>query len=502
AARRRDRAAGGRGGRLPLLPVPGGVPPGGGRRRRSGGGGGAVSSAAKPALDVDQARAVTREGQDVCVVAGPGSGKTRVLTERFAWLVSERDVDPERILAITFTDKAAGEIKSRLMARLGATAEMRRRLERAYVSTIHGFCSRLLRENAVAAGVDIGFQVIEETETGELLAEAAEEVLDEFFASRPAEARRLMEAIKVSTTARGFVPDLAEALTEVYQALRAAGWDFGVEPPELPDGPGLAELAARCREAVARTELWRTAKQRELLAELLDWLAEAEALAERPVGVEHFRMVAEFNPDLRRVAKIVKEEILSPCREELKPRVLSALATEYYADLRRTLAELVRALDRAYSARKQESGRVDFTDLEQKARALLADNEKLRRRIQEQFDHILMDELQDTNPLQWEIVGLIRRPGRFFAVGDVNQSIYGFRYAEPELFRDYRRSIEEAGLAVDRIPSNYRTRKGVLDAVAWLAADRPGLEIGPWQAERKESGAAEPLVEVAAAFHE
>src|SRR5579885_1179407 len=91
-----------------------------------------------------QREAVERTGQDVCVVAGPGSGKTRVLIERFAWLVERRKIDPARILAITFTEKAAAEIKKRLRSRLNAS------VERAWVATIDGFCARLLRENAVA----------------------------------------------------------------------------------------------------------------------------------------------------------------------------------------------------------------------------------------------------------------------------------------------------------------------------------------------------------------
>ncbi len=104
-------------------------------------------------LSAEQQRAVEREGQEVCVVAGPGSGKTRVLTERFAWLVEERNVDPARILAITFTEKAAIEIKQRLVKRFAARADVRESVERAWVSTIHGFCARLLRENAIAAGL-------------------------------------------------------------------------------------------------------------------------------------------------------------------------------------------------------------------------------------------------------------------------------------------------------------------------------------------------------------
>src|ERR1700757_1114333 len=108
-----------------------------------------------------QEAAVRREGQDVCVVAGPGSGKTRVLIERFAWLVEFHNVNPARILAITFTEKAATEIKERLIVRFKDSPEHREAIERAWVSTIDGFCARLLQENAIAAGIAPDFTVLE-----------------------------------------------------------------------------------------------------------------------------------------------------------------------------------------------------------------------------------------------------------------------------------------------------------------------------------------------------
>src|ERR1700689_3753742 len=100
-----------------------------------------------------QQAAVERTNQDVCVVAGPGSGKTRVLIERFAWLVEFHNISPSRILAITFTEKAATEIKERLIQRFENSPEHRESIERAWVSTIDGFCARLLQEHAIAANI-------------------------------------------------------------------------------------------------------------------------------------------------------------------------------------------------------------------------------------------------------------------------------------------------------------------------------------------------------------
>src|SRR5882724_11983979 len=146
-------------------------------------------------LSREQRDAVERSGQDVCVVAGPGAGKTRVLTERFAWLVEQQGVDASRILAITFTEKAATEIKQRLIGRFSDRPELRESIERAWVSTIDGFCARLLREHAIAAGIAPDFGVIDPAPAGKLLRESAEEALEQLYAERPAEMRRLLEAI-------------------------------------------------------------------------------------------------------------------------------------------------------------------------------------------------------------------------------------------------------------------------------------------------------------------
>ena len=111
-----------------------------------------------------EAVAVEKTPRDTCVVAGPGSGKTTVLVAHFERLV-ESGVDPLRILAITFTDKAANNIRDRLARTFHDRAEIRGKLERAYVSTVHGFCARLLKENAVFAGLDPEFYVMDERES-------------------------------------------------------------------------------------------------------------------------------------------------------------------------------------------------------------------------------------------------------------------------------------------------------------------------------------------------
>src|SRR5580704_3095174 len=123
---------------------------------------------------------IARLGQDACIVAGPGSGKTTVLVERYRRLVNH-GVLPREILAITFTEKAAANMKDKMVRAFAAQPELRRQIESAYISTVHGFCQRLLKENAIAAGVDPQFSILDERQGQIRRARCAVETLDAFF---------------------------------------------------------------------------------------------------------------------------------------------------------------------------------------------------------------------------------------------------------------------------------------------------------------------------------
>src|SRR4030088_1926826 len=142
-------------------------------------------------------------GKDTCVVAGPGSGKTTVLIERFRGLV-ESGVSPLRILAITFTEKAANQMRERLAGAFADRPDLLLQVQRAYVSTVHGFCTRLLRENAILAGVDPRFRVLNEQEAFALERKSVDDALDEFLT----EIRDLLRALDS--------PDLGDSILEIY----------------------------------------------------------------------------------------------------------------------------------------------------------------------------------------------------------------------------------------------------------------------------------------------
>ena len=430
-----------------------------------------------------QQRAVTRWGQDVCVVAGPGSGKTRVLVERFAWLVRVKKISPLKILAITFTDKAATEIKDRLAQEFSADPDLRIQIERAYVCTVHGFCARLLREHAIEAGLDPEFATMEEPESARLLEEAAGAVLDELYRSKPGQLRRLLNAIYSSSHPHGRQLDLAGSLIRTYDALRTAGRSASElrRVSTAPDAQQVFRTFLDDLEAhLVRVRTDLNQDQQDCIRALGNWLAQARRIETSPPSRKLFQLLESYP---RKLPRKVLEGVLIKFRDGRREEVLSALAAEYYAGRTELLLDAVERLDVEYRRRKREASALDFADLEEQAIRLLDSSPAVRQAVSNRFEQILMDEMQDTNPLQWRLLERLRRPNRFFAVGDINQSIYGFRHAAPEVFSRYREQVRETGL-IDELEENYRSRQEILDAARTVLSGAPGIEDRALQARR------------------
>jgi ATP-dependent helicase/nuclease subunit A len=448
-----------------------------------------------------QEAAVKRSGQDVCVVAGPGSGKTRVLVERFCWLVREQGISPLRVLAITFTDKAATEIKQRLAKEFSGQPGLREQVERAYVSTVHGFCMRLLKENSIAAGLDPDFTVMDAPESAAELRDAANLALDRLNQERAGELRGLLDAVHASTRQGGRQPDIAEALTSIYEAMRTAGKsvsELRQASAQPSGGLTLAAFVEELRGILAGAPPRPAPKQKECIDNLHNWAVRASALAGSPVSKAHFELLNEYPPGLPRGVLAS----LKHTREERLPLLAATLAGEYYAPLKGLLLDALALTDQLYRQRKRELGTLDFSDLEEQAIELLRANPAVRDSVRDSFDQVLMDELQDTNPLQWELVNLLRSANRFFAVGDINQSIFGFRHADPGVFLEYRRAVVQQGGEVDELNENFRSRGEILAAAEAVAGDAGGVEPRRLEPLRPFGAKPESSVEVIVASGE
>ena len=354
-----------------------------------------------PEIDLTAAQraAIACRDRDVFTEAGAGSGKTGVLVERYCDCVTEDGYRPDAILAFTFTERAAGELRQRVRRRLLGRAraavgrgdrERARHIisaaregERAWITTIHGFCRRLLAAHPIAARMDPRFRVLDEAESARLRAQAFEAALHEVVAGGESAAARFAAAFNG--------PRLRDLVIGAHERLRSQG----VDPPRLPD-PG---------------------------------------------------------PPVRSVKDRDEDTTLGP-RDAQRAR--EGLAS---------VDALLAAYDREYRRLKADAWRGRFA-------------------------HVMVDEFQDTNRVQLALIDALRGPEtRLFVVGDEFQSIYRFRHADLDVFRERRRAAE-ADPAVAELPlrGSFRARPHVLAAVDLMGEAMFGDAFTPLEAGLEHDG--------------
>jgi ATP-dependent helicase/nuclease subunit A len=393
-------------------------------------------------------RAAVEAAGEVFVSAGAGTGKTSVLVERFVRAVCEQGLDVESLLVITYTRKAAGELRARIRAGLRDRGrhDLALRLDGAWISTIHGFCSRLLRAHPFPVGLDPHFHELADDQAAVLRGEAFERALGAFCAPRDPERLRLLATYSTD--------GLRKMLTGVYETLRSAGRELRLE---LGEHAGVEERLAELHEAARRLAADPDASDRQLVA-----ANAALALGGNPEQVLDLDLpatgdrAAEFRGARDRLQQAALEE-LAARDSELLQELLDLFASEYAA------------------AKARESA-LDFEDLQLYARDLLRDDERVRQTEQLRFRSIMVDEFQDTNRLQCDLIDLLRHDTcDVFFVGDEFQSIYGFRHADVAVFRERRAA------AASRLPltQNYRSRPEVLAAVNYLFGEEFGEGYQP-----------------------
>jgi ATP-dependent helicase/nuclease subunit A len=390
-----------------------------------------------------QAVAVESRGSDIFLRAGAGTGKTSVLVDRFCAAALDPEGGVERILAFTFTERAADQLRrrirdefSRLLAE--ATGEQAEELagaleatDRAWISTIHGFCRRLLASHPAAAGIDPRFRVVDEAEAERLAIRAFDAALAEMVESGEPEALELAAANRRRT--------LLEMTRGAYDELRSHG-DPAPALPELPPPDtgaaitALHEAAATAHEECSEASGKSTAARERIAAAV-------EVDPALPPDDELLEALREL--EIRSTAKAFSGDACRRYTKALK-RAQGAVAAHVLAPAYDQLRELVSRFGSRYERLKEERAALDFEDLQLKAVELLSASETLRDRYRDQFDHLMVDEFQDTNSLQLRLIDQLRGLGtRLFLVGDEFQSIYGFRHADVEVYRREHRRFDE-----------------------------------------------------------
>ena len=388
-----------------------------------------------------------------------------MLVERFARTVIDDGVEVGAILVITFTEKAAAELRDRLRARLAqlGALDAARATEGAFISTIHGFCARVLRAGALAAGLDPEFEVLDEVAAARVSAAALDHALTEVAARD----QRLVELV----AAYGAGP-LRAAIAGVYEQLRSAGERSPRLPPLTPPADDGAAASAGRRDR-GRS---RSCRRSRIRARGCSTRSGGFGTACRPRNAARPSVWpgSLWRVTLRNGAAALSTDACSEYREALAAFRAAAGAIAAI-QVRDVLDQLLDAYTTEYDAAKRRRSALDFEDLELGASDLLAGDEALRERYAERFAAIMVDELQDTNAVQLSAdrVDRARQPVHRRRRAAVDLRVSSCRR---RTVRARGRALAQAGARLT-LATNFRSRPEILDAINHGFADALGDEF-------------------------
>ena len=457
----------------------------------------------------EQLAAISARGSSILLSAAAGSGKTTVLVERVLRLVAGEGADLDRMLVVTFTRAAASDMRAKLSRQLNARAakgdarcrEQLLRLDRASISTLDAFCADFLRQNFESAGVDPAFRILDDTVIERLRSEALDEAIEEAYAGAALKSPEDADDGPVSAEPDGDV--LALDYGRGPAGVRAAAEALVKRLEERPDPEAWLERAARVddealmrwqdelKDAARRSIASAMVQMREALnvpncpvqyenairidLEALEGLMALSDYDELYRGLTEFKAAAarggkrgETDPDAAEAVKHLRDgakNALKDARITQLPILTARDDMRQIAGQLRTLAGIARRASELYEAKKAEQSGLTYADLEHKTLAALRRPETAQA-MREKYDYVFVDEYQDTSDLQEALIQCVCRADNRFMVGDVKQSIYRFRLAEPRLFMEkyaaYGRG--EGGLLLP-LTRNFRSRRGILDFV-------------------------------------
>ena len=490
----------------------------------------------KAVLTPQQCAAVNDSGGALLVSAAAGSGKTRVLVERLMRYMTEKN-RPHRLddfLVITYTNAAAAELRAKVRAAIGERLAkepengwLRRQADichRAHIGTIHSFCIELLRENAHALGISPDFRVADEGESDLIRREVLESVLEDRFEKMASEGDF---ADLVDTMSAGRDDNrLKEIVLDVYSKLQShpypGRWiDNQLEMLRISEDRDAAETPwgkSLLESAMTAAGYWLN-RLRKILdcgeegflssygSSISDSIDSAQRFAGSASWDEAFeRSDIDFpRPKPVKGYPELKAE-RDRCKKELKKTaaVFDAPSGVLLRDMLavaptvRELFSLVSDFGVSYAEEKRRLGIIDFSDQEHMAVRLLIDEgtsepTELANEVSMRFSEVLVDEYQDVNAVQELIFRAVSRGGKnIFMVGDVKQSIYRFRLADPSIFLEKYHTFADCGEAPEGEPrkvllqSNFRSRRGVLEAVNFVFENVMSQHFGGMEYSERE----------------
>ena len=449
-----------------------------------------------------QKKAIDTRGKNILVSAAAGSGKTAVLTQRIINLVIEEKLDITSMLVLTFTNAAANEMKSRIQKKMYDYLSENKNdkhikkqislISSASISTMHAFCINVLRENFDILGIDPSFVIGNESTISILKDEAIQEVLDERFENDDLE----LFVLEDIYSSRYDDTNLINIVYSIYRYIQSKKEPFEwlynqVEKYNSFDDIKnneyflqikqeilviLDELIQKCELAVNYSKdiaYYGTLSQDlEILQNLKIHLVNNgyDYFVDEIRNIKLSKLATKKKDDditKVEVVKNIRDTIIKKGIDNLKEYKIKS--EQYIQDMKqcypilKSLCKLVEDFDNRYNEKKLEKNIFDFNDLEQLTLKLLK-NDRVRENIKSKYKYIFYDEYQDSNEVHNSIIQSISQKDNLFFVGDVKQSIYGFRLADPSIFMQKYESYkkDDNSIKID-LSSNFRSTKQILD---------------------------------------
>lgn len=465
----------------------------------------------------EQRDAIEIRDKNILVAAAAGSGKTAVLVERIRRLVVEEGESLDRMLIVTFTNAAAAEMKEKIRIQLSREAEKCSRADRerylylkeqlrilpkANISTFHGFAQKVIKNFFYLADVEPGYSICDDKDTVLLMGNAMDKLMDSEYEKLDEDFVDFLNAFSSDRSDR----KVSELIMSNYEKLMAMPdpwkWlDGAIDNLENTDDfsnrSAFRELmditVKKLTRALISSQMAQEILENEGLDRLASLVGEEEAIIAEMIGVaeasdfesvrellssggwktlrarkdekETYDMVSESVKSLRNIRKKETDELKELFYSESLDDQLEELKTT--VPLAKTFRRLITEFHRLFTEEKLGRKMLDFSDLEHYCLGILRQDEAAEY-YRNKFDFIFIDEYQDTNYLQEEIIGCIKRENNLFLVGDVKQSIYGFRQAEPGIFKEkysaFSREEEVFSTVVD-LNRNFRSKAPVLEKI-------------------------------------
>lgn len=487
-----------------------------------------------------QNNVISDRGHNLLVSASAGTGKTTVMIERIAQLLA-KDVDVSEIVVVTFTNLAAAEMKNRLAQKLSAqrgnsrAIEQLEKLDSANISTLHSFCSELLRNYFYIVDIDPTFTILDSNIVATLRKNALDEVFLQYFVEKD---EIFMRAYKIFATSRqeDKFKNVIYKLYEFSRCINEFSQWYLAKRRNLTEYSDNNALVLTILDEI-KASLAYYAKRMDDLAMRSGELAltfasvfEANAKLIRNIDTSNLqnalfglgKLWSLLNRLPSRSAKKdfgadkVFEEKIRQDYESLRDKELKTYLAKYsdlcrgnnveqlWTEINATveyldkLVEIVARFDETFYRMKKERGGIDFNDLEHLTLQLLK-NEDALSAIKEKYKLIFVDEYQDTNPVQEAIIVALAQTNNLFMVGDVKQSIYGFRGCEPQIFVDKKNHYQQTDCGVvQELNDNFRSNKEILDFVNEVFDDIMTVEFGKvdYANEARLKGATLPVLKV------